>query len=136
MTRPELVPNSARKAFLRKLAESCDHAEGLPNPLPLGCVLTVVDDDVDTEESLKVLAGKDERGWFLDYYRVDQDRDGETSSHNRIRQDGTLERLENFEGQWGRQIFPDDPARTEAERQRIYANNDRVREILREKGFR
>jgi len=82
-----------------------------------------------------VLAGKDERGYFLDYYQINQDRDAETSSHQRILETGTIEGLENYEGQWGREVFPGDPAKTEAEHQRIIAHNARVREVLRAKGF-
>ncbi len=102
----------------------------------MGRVLHIVDRTVDSEEELKVLAGRDEQGYFLDYYRTDNDRDGQTFSHGRIRDNGALERLENYEGQWGRQIFPGDPASTEAELQRILAHNERVRMILRAKGFK
>lgn len=101
----------------------------------MGRVLNIVDRAVDSEEKLKVLAGKDERGYFLDYFRRDSDRDGYTFSHGRVRDNGILERLENYEGQWGRPYFPDDPAKTEAENRRMDAHNDRVREILRAKGF-
>ena len=82
-----------------------------------------------------VLAGKDDRGYFLDYFRRDSDRDGYTYRHGRIRDNGTIESLENYEGQWGREVFPGDPAKTEAELQRILAHNGRVRGILRAKGF-
>ena len=135
MMRPLTVPPAARAAFVATLAELTDHIDALPDPLPLGRVLRVVDRSKDSEEALQVLAGQDERGFFLDYYRVDQDRDGETSSHGRVRDTGSLERLENYDGQYGREIFPDDPAKTEAELQRILAHNARVREVLRAKGF-
>ena len=101
----------------------------------MGRVLYIIDRAVDSEEAFMVLAGKDERGYFLDYFRTDNDRDGQTFSHGRIRDNGTLERLENYEGQWGREVFPGDPAKTEAELQRILAHNGRVRGILRAKGF-
>ena len=101
----------------------------------MGRVLNIVDKTVDSEEVLKVLAGEDERGYFLDYFRRDSDRDGYTFSYGRVRDDGILERLENYEGQWGRPRFPDDPARTEAEHRRMDAHTDRVREILRVNGF-
>jgi hypothetical protein len=101
----------------------------------MGRVLLIVDKAADTEEDLKVLAGKDERGYFLDYYRIDQDREAETSSHGRILETGTYEELENYDGQWGWRVFPDDPAKTEAEHQRIIAHNERVRAVLLAKGF-
>lgn len=144
----DIVPGRARNMFVKALKATSVHAGGLPDPIPLGCVLLVFDDtvepseitlrgDLDTAEELKVLAGRSEDGsFFLDYYRVDIDNDGQTFSHGRIHQDGSTERLENFEGQWGRPIFPDDPEKTKAEHERIDAHNDRVREILREKGFR
>jgi len=135
MKRAVTVPPAARAAFAVALKENSEHWAALPDPLPMGRVLRIVDKAADTEEQLQVLAGKDERGYFLDYYRIDQDRDGETSRHGRILETGTIEGLENYEGQWGRQVFPGDPAATEAERQRIIAHNGRVREVLRTKGF-
>jgi len=101
----------------------------------MGRVLRVVDKAADTEEQLQVLAGKDERGYFLDYYQINQDRDAETSSHHRILETGAYENLENYEGRWGREVFPGDPAKTEAEHDRIKAHNGRVTDLLRAKGF-
>jgi len=135
MKRAVTVPPAARAAFVVALKDLSDHAAALPDPLPMGRVLRVVDKAIDTEDELKVLAGKDEQSYLLDYYRVDNDRDGQTFSHGRIRENGTIERLENYEGQWGRPRFPGDPAKTEAERQRIFAHNARVRKILIAKGF-
>lgn len=142
----DTVPTPARRAFMKTLKKFSVHGGGLPSPLPMGVVLRVFDYDVvpeevtrrgdlNTDEELSVLAVKDEKGYFLDYYRVDNDNDGQTSRHGRIREDGTYEGLENFEGQWGRQIFPGDPAKTEAELQRMMKNNARVKEVLRAKGF-
>jgi hypothetical protein len=134
MKRAVTVPPAARSAFAVALKENSKHWAALPDPLPMGRVLRIVDRAADTEEQLQVLAGKDERGYYLDYYRIDQDRDGETSSHQRILETGMIEELENYEGQWG---FPayDDPARTAAEKKRILEHNTRVGEILRAKGF-
>ena len=136
MTRAVTVPPAARAAFVAALEGSSDHRAAIPDPLPMGRVLRVIDNTADSDEALKVLAGQDDQGYFLDYYRVDQDRDGQTSRHGRIRDNGAIESLENYEGQWGRQVYSDDPARTEAELQRILAHNARVREILRAKGFK
>lgn len=135
MSRAVTVPPAARAAFLAALKGNSDHLGALPDPLPMGRVLRVVDRSVESEEKLSVLAGKDEQGYYLDYYRIDQDTDGETSRHGRARDNGTLEGLENFEGQYGREIFPDDPAKTEAELQRILAHNEAVRKVLTAKGF-
>lgn len=84
----------------------------------------------------QVLAGENDQGYFLDYFTTTNDRDGQTFWHGRIHADGRVEALENFEGQWGRRVFPDDPAKTEAERQRILAGNARAWEALKAKGFK
>ncbi len=99
----------------------------------MGRVLHCLDKTVETDEAMKVLARQDPQGYFLDYYRVDND--GQTSWHGRIRENGAVEELENYDGQISRRVFPDDPERTEAELQRIITHNERVQEILRAKGF-
>lgn len=134
MKRAVTVPPAARAAFATALKPESRHAGALPDPLPIGRVLRLVDKSVDTDEETKILAGQDEKGYFLDYFRVDND--GQVEWHGRIRDDGKIEELENFEGQFGRQVFPGDPERTEAELQRIIAHNERVQAILRAKGFR
>ena len=135
MKRAVTAPPAARAAFAAALKDESPHAAALPDPLPMGRVLRIVDKATDTEDELKVLAGENEQGYFLDYYCVIDDRDGRTFSHGRIHENGTTRRLENYEGQWGRPIFPDDPAKTKAEHARIDAHNTRVAEILRAKGF-
>jgi hypothetical protein len=136
MKRAVTVPPAARAAFAMALKDESPHAAALPEPLPMGRVLRIVDKAIETENELRVLAGRGEQGYFLDYYRADHDRDGVTFWHGRIHENGTIEDLENYEGQWGRPWFPGDPAKTEAERQRIFAYNARVDEILRAKGFK
>ncbi len=123
------VPPGVRAAFLAALRPESDHADALPDPLPVGRVLRLVDPAKESTEKIRVLAG-DDGGYYLDFFR----RDGESSWHGRIREDGTDEKLENFEGQFGTKVFPD-PADTEREQQRIYQHNARVRELLRKKGF-
>ena len=134
MKRAVTVPPTARAAFAAALGGVSKQAGALPDPLPMGRVLRLVDKTVDTDEDMKVLAGQDESGHFLDYFRVDND--GQVEWHGRIRDDGKVEELENFEGQFGRKVFPGDPAKTEAELQRIIAHNERVQQILRAKGFK
>ena len=136
MKRAVTVPPAARAAFAVALKGESPHAAALPDPLPMGRVLRIVDKAIESEDQLKVLAGENERGHFLDYYCVIDDRDGYTFSHGRIRKDGTTESLESYEGQWGRPFFPDDPAKTKAEHARIDAHNARVEEVLRAKGFK
>lgn len=147
MTKGLTVPPDVRATFVTALTKSSVHAGALPDPLLTGGMRHVFDKavekveitrrgDLNTDQELKILAGKDEKGWFLDYFVVDNDNDGQTFSHGRIREDGTEEAVENYEGQWGRPYFPGDPERTKAERARIDAHNARVTEILRAKGFR
>ena len=100
----------------------------------MGRLLRVVDKASNCTDELTVLAGQNEKGYFLDYFAVGND--GETSWHGRVLQDGTSETLENYEGQFGFPFYPDDPARTAAEKKRILAHNTRVGEILRAKGFK
>jgi hypothetical protein len=135
VARAVTAPPAARAAFELALKDESLHARALPDPLPMGRVLRVIDKTVDTENELRVLAGKDEQGYFLDYFSTSNDRDGPTFWHGRIRDDGAVQSLENYEGQWGRRVYRDDPARTEAELQRILTHNERVRAILRAKGF-
>jgi hypothetical protein len=136
MKRAITVPPAARAALAVALKEESPHAAALPDPLPMGRVLRIVDKEIDSEDELKVLAGQDAAGYFLDCYCVIDDRDGQTFWHGRIRENGTTQRLENYEGEWGRPSFPDDPDKTKAEHARIDAHNERVREILRAKGFK
>jgi hypothetical protein len=132
MKRATTVPPAARAAILAALRPESDHAAALPDPLPLDRLLFLVDKSSGSTEQLRARAGHDDQGYFLDYYRVDNR--GETSWHGRIRDDGRTEELENIEGELGVRWFPD-PEDTKRERQRVNAHNDRVREILRSKGF-
>lgn len=135
MNRAVVVPPAARAAFASALKNESRQAAALPDPLPMGRVLRVVDKTLNDDE-LRVFAGKNEQGYFLDYFSVTNDRDGQSFWHGRIHENGTIEPLENYEGQWGRPFFPDDPAKTKAEGARIDAHNTRVEDILRAKGFR
>lgn len=119
---------------MKALSGESRHADALPDPLPMGRVLNVVNRATSSDDTLKVLAGEDDEGFFLDAYTVGND--STTSWHGRIHQDGSVESLENFEGQFGFPLYRDDPARTAAERQRILDHNRRVGEVLRAKGFK
>jgi hypothetical protein len=57
------------------------------------------------------------------------------SWHKRIEHDGTIKDLENFQGDFGRTIYPDDPERTKREWHEIQVNNSNVRSILVKKGL-
>jgi hypothetical protein len=75
---------------------------------------------------------KDETGkWYLDLYTITDDY----SWHKRIEHDGTIKNLENFEGQFGRTFYPDDPERTKREHDEIQVNNDHVHSLLLQKGL-
>jgi hypothetical protein len=126
------VPPAARDAFAAVLTRKAKHAV-LPDPLPLDRSLMLADKTHAAREELRVRAGHDEKGYFLDYYRISND-DNDTTWHARIRADGSVQDLENYEGQFGRRVFPD-PAETEREHQRIIAHNAHVAEVLKSKGF-
>lgn len=100
----------------------------------MGRVLNVVNKAISADDTLKVLAGENEKGFFLDAFTVAND--STTSWHGRVHQDGTVENLENFEGQFGFPHYSDDPDRTAAERQKILDHNTRVGDVLRAKGFK
>lgn len=59
----------------------------------------------------------------------------EQSWHRRIRQDGTIEDLENFNGEFGWPVYPDNPEQTRREHAVIRANNEKVLSILKAKGL-
>lgn len=130
--RTTVVPAAAREAIHAALRPESDHADALPDPLYVNKLLFLVDKAKASTEQIRARAGQDDQGYFLDYYRLDNR--GETSWHGRIRDTGVLERLENVEGELGTRWFPD-PADTQRELLRVGAHNDRVREILRQKGF-
>lgn len=69
--------------------------------------------------------------WYLDLFAGDDF----STWHKRIHADGTIEDLENFKGEFGIPVFPDDPKRTMEENQRILSHNDQVHAILLEKGL-
>ena len=134
MKRAVTVPPAVRSAFVVGLQGESRHAAGLPDPLPIGRVLRIVDKASNSTDELKVLAGQNEKGYFLDYFNVAND--GETNWHGRVLQDGTGEALENYDGQLGFPFYRDDPAKTAAEENRILEHNTRVGEVLRAKGFK
>jgi len=134
MKRAVTVPPAVRSAFVVGLQRESRQAAGLPDPLPMGRLLRIVDKASNSTDELTVLADQNENGYFLDYFTVGND--GQTNWHGRVLQDGTGEALENYEGQLGFPFYRDDPAKTAAEKQRILEHNTRVGEILRAKGFK
>ncbi|MGE0323297.1 MAG: hypothetical protein AB7K71_17400 [Polyangiaceae bacterium] len=124
------IPPEVRAAFAAALRPISAHAGALPDPLPVGRVLWLHDGAVTSGETIRVLAGKDAAGYFLDYFR----RDEYSAWHGRLRPECPDEDLENYDGQFGIRGFPD-PADTERERQRVVAHNANVRALLRRKGF-
>jgi hypothetical protein len=75
---------------------------------------------------------KNEAGnWYLDLFAG---TDYQTW-HKRIEHDGTIIDLENFQGETGRPVYPDDPARTTSEWDEIQANNKKVMALLLKKGL-
>jgi len=134
MNRAVTVPPAVRAVFVKALAGESPHAAALPEPLPMGRVLKVRDKAIGSEDEPKVLAGENEKGFFLDPFPVRNDRP--PGRPGRLHQDDHGGTLENFEGQFGFPLYRDDPAKTAAERQRILDHNTRVGEVLRAKGFK
>ena len=67
---------------------------------------------------------------YLDYYFKTDDY----SIHKRINHLGETVELENFEGQFGWPVFEDEE-QTKKEHQRIKEHNQKVYDILKQKGF-
>lgn len=70
-----------------------------------------------------------------EYYIELLGSDDYSSFHKRIEQDGTIIDLENFKGQYGRTIYPDDPERTALEHAEIQRHNEALHKKLIEKGL-
>ncbi|HET7504341.1 MAG TPA: hypothetical protein VFK02_25140 [Kofleriaceae bacterium] len=126
------VPPAIRAVFQAALQPLSKHAAALPDPLPVGGRAIRISDPAATgsREDIHVLAGQAGAAYYLDYFRVK----GDISVHGRIHEDGRVEKLENYEGQFGINVFPN-PADTEREKKRVADHNTRVRDILRQKGF-
>jgi hypothetical protein len=128
MTSEEVVPDRVRDIFVTTLKPGTTHIAALPDPLPMGIGIGLIAPEGSPRERIVVRAEHDETGYFLDFYK--EGNDGETSSHYRIREDGSITPLENL-------ILVhrhfDDPEQARQERERIGAHNKRVREILRAK---
>ncbi|MET8422576.1 hypothetical protein [Nocardia sp. NPDC004860] len=127
MTVEEAVPGPVRDIFVAALTQVTTHIAALPDPLPLGIRIGLLAPDGSPRQRIVVRAEHDETGYFLDYFQTAND--GETSSHGRVREDGSTTLLENYER---RRIY-EDPEQTRPDRERVAAHNKRVSEILRAK---
>ncbi|MFJ9362853.1 hypothetical protein ACIRRA_00325 [Nocardia sp. NPDC101769] len=127
MTSEQVVPDPVRDIFVTALTRRTTHIAALPDPLPIGIRIGLFVSEGSSRERIVVRAEHDETGYFLDYFQ--RANDGETSSHGRVREDGSTVLLENYEQ---RRIF-DDPEQTRLDRERVAAHNKRVSEILRAK---
>jgi hypothetical protein len=74
---------------------------------------------------------------YLDYYIPYGEYGANTrcSFHGRIMATGERMNLENYQGEWGDKIYPDDPDRTIREREAMTIHNQQVTAILKAKGF-
>jgi hypothetical protein len=119
------IPAATVSVFDRALRESAGLKTALPPVLCLGQVSTVEGSD------LRVKAGTDFAGnFYLDYVRETDD----STWHGRVHPDGRVEPLQNYQGQYGTRVLGTEEA-TEEERRRVAAHNEKVRKILRSKGF-
>lgn len=124
-----IVLEAARAVLVGRL--SSKHKNALPAVLETGRVYRPVDPTLGSHyPALRVLFGLDGDQFYLDYFTHSED----ASSHRRIHMDGSVTKLENYEGQFGIRQFAD-PAETAREDQRIAAHNRHVAEVLRQKGF-
>lgn len=90
------LPPTVRAALVAALRPITSHAGALPDPLPAGRVERLFDPASGGSETVRVLAGQDGDGYFLDYFR----RDETSAWHGRIRPGLPDEDLENYEGQF------------------------------------
>ncbi len=129
-----VVPIQQEKLFRKYLLEAVNDA-GLP--LPDNWEI----DKVYKEEYCKygmrgcrkiafIIKMDYESELYLDFYLETDDY----SAHKRIKQSGDILTLENFEGQYGWPIYEDEE-RTKLEHQRIREHNQKVNQILIEKGL-
>ncbi|PAX52768.1 hypothetical protein [Brunnivagina elsteri] len=74
---------------------------------------------------------------YLDYYIPYGEYGAHTRSsfHGRIMATGERISLENYQGEWGHNIYPDDPDRTIRDREAMVIHNQQVTAILKAKGF-
>ena len=61
--------------------------------------------------------------------------DDYSSFHKRIEKNGNIIDLKNYKGQFGRNIYPDDPEKTEREHSEIQKHNEELQKELIEKGL-
>ncbi|MGX1806321.1 hypothetical protein ACWIGI_11450 [Nocardia sp. NPDC055321] len=126
----EVVPDQVRDTFATTLSTVTSHVSALPNPLPLGARIGLVAPRGSARERICIGTERDESGYFLDFYK--EGNDGETSSHCRVREDGSITRLENLILV---QRHFDDPEQARQEKARLAEHNRQVVEILRAKGL-
>lgn len=130
MAAEDVVPDQVRDIFVATLSRATSHISAFPDPLRLAVPIGLVAPEGSSRERICVRAEYDETGYFLDFYQ--EGNDGETASHCRIREDGSVTRLENLI-LVHRHI--DDPEQAKQERERRGEHNRRVVEILRAKGL-
>jgi hypothetical protein len=123
------VPDAERAVLVGQL--SSKHKDMLPVVVEVDRVYRLADPTLGSHyPRLRVMFGWDGQQFYLDYFT----HSDEASSHRRIHMDGSVTKLENYEGQFGIRQFSD-PAETAREDQRIAAHNSHVAEVLRRKGF-
>ncbi|GAB5564125.1 MAG: hypothetical protein Wins2KO_11880 [Winogradskyella sp.] len=69
--------------------------------------------------------------WYLDLFGSDD----YCSWHKRINHNGKIINLENYKGEFGRTIYPNDPEKTEKENKEIQDHNNGVHKLLVDKGL-
>jgi hypothetical protein len=118
-------------AYIRKSFKDYFNQPGieLPEHMEIGAVRSFEDAGSGWDISFK-LTMEDNRV-FLDFYASHRMTN---SRHNRILENGEVVELENF-WEFGFPVYKDDPERENREREEIYLMNQKVEDILRQKGL-
>ena len=129
---PMTLTMEQEEIFRNVFLQSVDNHFQLPSGLHTGKVYTTAynkDGNRGSRDMRFVIHEKDGRP-YLDFYLIADDY----SIHKRISYSGELESLENFEGQYGWPGF-EDTEESMAEHQRIKDHNQKVYNILKQKGL-
>lgn len=124
-----------QKALFDKLIENaiCDINIPIQNEIEFGrvykCVHYKYENRGCRDLRFRILNSKGDK-FIFEYYLLTDDY----SSHKRIKNDGQIVDLENYEGQFGWPIF-ENKEDTEKEHNRIRSHNQKVQKILKVKGF-
>lgn len=123
------------ETFFRDRLHSITHgAVVVPEALKFGDVYRLSDEDDMNSINFVILPAPTPH---LDYFQPYEECRGHAriSFHGRILATGEEIEMENYQGEWGRRIYPEDPDRTAREQELLRLHNQSVRAILQAKGL-